>query len=500
MWTVDELFKNTVQKIPDQTAIIDARTREHYSYATVDERVDRIAAGLQAYDIAPGDRVGIALANTPAHVFTALAVQRIGAVAVPFNFRINADKLRFFVADMDPELIVYGEEIGELVADLKAELACDTFVTTGETSQSGIDQFESLHRESDPEPVSVSPDDLSVIQYSSGTTGKPSGIEITHRVGVNRVFHHIHSQRSYDRDVLLGEIPLCHTVGFHGNLLTMVATEGTYVPAPKFEPEHNLAVIDEEDITALHAVPIMFDRTLSVWRASEQYDRSLFGSVNFVTSTAAPISDELFEQFKSVINPEYLYNVYGMSEIFPPYTKINLRNHDDHRIFGFASSDNMRTVEMGSHDPTEVTPPGEEGELIIRRDTVCAFEGYWSDHDSASATIIDGWYFTGDAALETPEGYYRLTGRLDDRIKFVGENVYPENVEAALLSHPSVESVDVFGVDDDEWGEVPKALVVADSVTAEELEDHCLDSEMLEDYKRPREFEFVEDIPNSAPI
>lgn len=525
MWDVDELFRGAVEQYPDRTAVIDSESRDRYSYSEMNDIVDRIAAGLRSYGVTPGDRVALTLPNVPEHVFLALAVQRVGAVAVPFNFRVNPDKLGFFVRDSDPELMVFCEQIADAVLEQRKTLDCETFVTTADIDAAGVDSYEQLLQEPDPSAaVSVEPDDLSIIQYSSGTTGKPKGIQLTHRVGINRVFLNLHSQQPYDNDTMLGEIPLYHTIGFHANLLSMLATGGTYIPMPEFDPKKCLRLIYEEDVTALHAVPVMYKHMIhgrekmreqrqetlagTVSSLVHQFSQRVgvaeggpFASVEFVTSSAAPISDELFQDITDVIDPSYFYNTYGMSEIFPPYAKVNLRGEDDSRIFGHAeSTQGLRIVELGSDDPTTETAVGEEGELIVKQDCAGAFNGYWSDHDEASATIIDGWYFTRDAAIETDTGHYVLTGRIDDRIKFVGENVYPENIEAMLTNHPKVKMASVVGIDDEEYGEVPKATVVADGLDATELEQYCIDSDALEDFKIPREYEFVDELTDAGPI
>jgi len=525
MWNVDELFRNAVQQYPSRTAVIDAESRDRYSYSETDEIVDRIAAGLRSYGVSPGDRVTLTLPNVPEHVFLALAVQRIGAVAVPFNFRVNPDKLRFFVNDADPELLVFCEQISDGVLEQRKTLDCEKFVTTADVDAAGVDSYEQLLQEPDPSAAeSVDSDDLSIIQYSSGTTGKPKGIQLTHRVGVNRVFLNLHSQQPYDDDTMLGEIPLYHTIGFHANLLSMLATGGTYIPMPEFDPEVCLRLIYEENVTALHAVPVMFKHMIhgrekmreqrqeslggTVTSFVHQFSQRLgifeggpFASIEFVTSSGAPISEDLFQKIGDVIDPNYFYNTYGISEIFPPYSKVNLQDEDDPRIFSHAESTrDLRIVETGSNDPSSETAVGEEGELIVNEDCAGAFSGYWSDHDQASATIIDGWYFTRDAAIETEKGHYVLTGRIDDRIKFVGENVYPENIEAVLTDHPKVKMASVVGIEDEEYGEVPKAIVVADDLDATELERYCADSDALEDFKAPREYEFVDELTGAGPI
>ncbi|MBX0288588.1 class I adenylate-forming enzyme family protein [Haloarcula salinisoli] len=501
MWSVDYLFKNTVRRSPEKTAIVDPQSGDRLTYADVDSEVTDIAAGLRNIGVEKGDRVAISLPNVPKHILLALAIQRLGAVAVPFDPRVSKSKFRHFVTDSKPEVLVFGDSIEDHVLALREELTCDTFVSATEPPASDIYSYEDLKQPTDePIHVTVDPDDLSVIQYSSGTTGKPKGVEITHRVGVNRVFLHLLSQEPFDEETMLGEIPICHTIGFHANLLTVIAAGGTYIPMREINPELCLELIQREEVTMLHEIPVMYEHLLGAAQEADIDPSDCFESVEFVVSSSAPIGTDLFADIKEIIDPDYIYNTYGMSEIYPPYSKVNLRNKDDHQLFGYADTPDIRLVEIGSRDPTAEVEPGEEGEFIVRSDSPGAFDGYWSDHKDAAEEIEDGWYFSGDGCVETGSGYYKLTGRLDNRIKFVGENIYPENVESVLLTHPSVQQSSVVGVEHDEFGEVPKAFVRVDdsAVTAEELEQFCVDSDELEDHKRPREFEFVDEVPDSG--
>lgn len=504
MWTVTELFRNTVNRTPGRTALVDPVTERRFTYAEVNEEVERVAAGLRSFDVEKGDRVGTALPNTPEHVFLLLAIQRIGAVAVPFDFRVSDDKLRYFVSDADLSLLVFGAAIAEQVLALREELACDTFVTTTEADDD-VRPFDDLR--GDPKSsvtATVNPSDSSVIQYSSGTTGDPKGIEITHRGGVDRALLNVHSQRAYDEEIVLGTIPLYHTIAFHGMFLSTFATDGTYVLLPHSHLDQARDVIAREDVTVLHEAPPIYKKLLDFEGRSDERagveDRDVFESVETVAVAAAPMSEDLFAVIEREIGPEYLYNTYGMTEIFPPYTKVNLRDRDDPQIFGYAeAADGMRIVETESRDPTAEVDPGRAGELIVRQDTPGAFDGYLHDYEGTADAFEGDWYFTGDACVESEDGYYVLTGRISDRIKFIGDNIYPKNVEAVLATHPAVEDVTVVGIEDDEWGEVPKAYVTTDGdPTASELQTHCVESDALEDYKKPRAVEFVDSLPEAT--
>jgi 2-furoate---CoA ligase len=497
MYTVDKLFKSAVERSPDIDAIVDLETNTRYTYSEMDSIVDNLAAGLSRRGIETGDRVAICLRNTPEHVFLFLATQRIGAVAVPFNFRVDKKRLQYHLSDASPRIFVFDDSVAHLVREERNSLACDELISVTD-GVPGVAPFSSLLTEQAMAPNShpPAPDDLSVIQYSSGTTGQPKGIKITQRGSVGRVLLNSLGQRIYNKETMIGVMPLYHTVGLHGILLSMLATSGTYLPMSEFDPDRYVQIIGQEDVTVLHEVPTIVKEVLNA-SAAMGVD---FESVNVVTYSASSMSDDLFDQVKRDIDPAHLFNVYGLTEAYTPRTQLNLRYRDEQRLIGGSNVfHSTRVIEIGSDDPTAEVPKGREGELIIHMDSPCVFEGYWNRSEESTDAVIDDWFFSGDIVIETDNGNLTVTGRADNLIISGGENIYPEEIEDILTSHPEIRSVAVVGVPDEKWGEVPKAHVITSGqVTKDELDKYCLENDSLSDFKRPRRYEMVEQIPRNA--
>lgn len=498
MYTVDKLLQSSIERTPESVVIKDVGSGMEYTYQELNEIIDDVLEGLYHHEIRPGDRVAMCLRNSPEHVFLFLALQRLGAVPVPCNFRVNSDRLEYYLSDSDPEMFVFDKSIAEIVRNKHASLPCNDLVVVAEADMSGVKSFSALldGETKVPDNIGPTPDDLSVIQYSSGTTGQPKGIKITHRGSVGRVLLNALGQHIYHKETMIGVMPLYHTIGLHGVLLSTIATSGTYIPVTTFDPERCTHTINQESVTALHEAPTIFKRILD----SSPARKAMFESVDIVTYSGAPMNQDLFNRVKRVFDPTYLFNVYGMTEAYTPRTQLNLRDRDDPRLIGGSNVlHSTRVVEINSKDPSAVVDKGEEGELIVRMDSPSVFEGYWRATEEMSEKIKNNWYFSGDVGIKTEQDNFIVTGRTDNLIISGGENIYPEEIENALTLHPEVKSAAVVGKSDEEWGEVPIAYVTTSGeVSGEELDEYCQQSNSLADFKRPRGYEMITRIPRNA--
>lgn len=514
------LFEQAVERTPTATAVVDLSTGDRYTYRQLDRQVRRLAAGLRNRGVGHGDRVAVCLRNRPEHVMVFLATQAIGAVEVPFNFRLPREGVRYTLTDSEPALLVYGGDIAADVAALHDELSIGGYVMlTSDRSSDTIagdrssadasdthdavpefaDPFEALlESSSDASTAAVSGTDLSVIQYSSGTTGDPKGIEITHEGTVARTLVDAFGQRfRMEQEVMLGAMPLYHTVGLHGILMAMLAVSGTYVSMPQFDPERAVEAIETEGVTAFHEAPTIFKKLLD----ASTIDETDVSSVRVVTYSGAPMETTLLQRVIEEFDPEFVSNQYGCTEAYAPLSQFNLRRQGQPTETGGANLlQRTRIVELESDDPDAEVKPGTEGELIVHTEAPTTFSGYWRKPEATDESVTDGWFFTGDVAYRTPEGRTIITGRADDMIISGGENIAPSDLEDVLSEHEAVVDVGVVGVPDSEWGEIPKAYVVChDDVDVDpDLFDRwCLDSDRLPDFKRPRVYEFVEELPRN---
>jgi 2-furoate---CoA ligase len=496
-FTIPSLLRQAVDRTPEKDAIIDINSGKHYTYHELEAVVRSIANGLSERGIGHGDRVAICLKNRVEHCITFLACQELGAVPVPFNFRLKIDTIRYTLEDCDPAIFVFGDTVSEDVSTLSGSVPVDKYVHVGDNPLSFAEPFEALRSDADSAPSNaVRPDDLSVIQYSSGTTGDPKGVKIDHLSSSTRVMVNVHGQRfQIDTEKMLGVMPLYHTVGLHGIFCSMLAVSGTYICQPDFESVACVERIEEFGITAMHEAPTIYKKLVET---DEIKDHSM-ASVRVLTYSGAPMDSTLLERVKAEFDPEFLSNQYGCTEAYGPLGQPNLL--EEGSTFETGPTNLLQTtriVELDSNDPEAQVEQGVEGELIVSMKSPTVFSGYLNKPEITEASIHDGWFFTGDVAYRTTDRRTVITGRADDMIISGGENIYPVEIEEELASNPDVVDVGVVGIEDETWGEVPKAFVVCrGEIESAELDQQCMQSSTLADFKRPREYEFLEALPRN---
>lgn len=489
-----QLFTQSVARTPDTVAIVNLGSGRKFTYRELSERVYSLVAGLREHSVGREDRVAVCMGNRPESAMVFLATQFIGAVTVPFNFRVAPSGVEYHVDDSDANLLIYDELSRNAVETVADSLDCDR-VFVGEESPSGAASFDSLSAGSSSEPEIVpSSEDTSVILYSSGTTGDPKGIPLDHRATTARTLINAMGQRYYLGETLIGVMPLYHTVGLHGVLCGALGVSGTYLCMPEFDPERCVGAIPEWNVSALHEAPTIFNQYL----ATDAIDDVDVSSVRAVGYSGAPMSSDLYDRVVDTFDPDHISNLYGTTEAYGTTAYVGLEPDDDPAMTGPANLFyETRVVEIDG-TPDDVVERGTEGELIVDTDSPLAFDGYLNKPEHTAAVVVDGWFYTGDAAYETDGGNIVITGRADDMLISGGENVHPANVEDVLVSHPKIRDVGIVGVDDDNWGEIVKAFVVADDgLTAAELDDWCRDNDDLANYKRPREYEFIDELPRN---
>lgn len=490
-----QLFEQSVARTPERPAVVHLNGDEELTFEELQTRAYAVANELHERGIEPGDRVAICMANRPEHVITFVGTQLAGVVAVPFNFRVAASGVRYHLEDSDPELFFFDSISCEAVEKVADEIDLD-MVYTGEDVPEFAESFESFS-DSNPErpDVSVAHDDPSVMLYSSGTTGDPKGIPLDHECTADRWIINSLGQHYYIEETLIGVMPLYHTVGLHGILCGLLSMSGTYLCMSQFDPETAVRAIEEHQVTALHEAPTIFANMLD----SDAIEETDLSSVKAIGYSGAPMSQSIFDRTIETFEPDHIANLYGTTEVYGTLAYLDLHDIGDPTVTGPANVGiETRVVEVGTNDPTARVEPGTQGELIVNTDSSVSFEGYWNKPEATAEAIHDGWLFTGDAARLTEENQIIITGRVDDMIISGGENIHPTEVEDVLITHPAVADVGVVGHPDDEWGSIVVAYVERrGDATADELDQWCIDSDDLADYKRPREYRFVDELPRN---
>jgi 2-furoate---CoA ligase len=499
--TLGALLARAALRRPDAEAVVDGRRRR--TYAELDARATEVARGFARLGVASADRVLLVLRNRLEHVIAYWALQKLGAVAVPANFRLAANELRYVLGDSGARLALFEDSTsGPLLEAARGTATRLVFV--GEpsrvTSPASADVLmfgDLLTAWSAVVPAAPpSENDLSLILYTSGTTGRPKGVPRTHKNHYAGAMAHVIQCGYAWGERTLGVMPLYHTMGIHA-LTSMAAINGCFVCQPDWSSAGALELIASERLTALYLIPTLF------WELTHapELARTDVSSVRKLAYAGAPMLAPLTEACAKTFSPDVFVNHYGSTEIytFSIYPDVRAKPGCAGRP-GIHST--LRVVAASAErrvGPDEIAGPGVKGEIIASLKSDEAFAGYWQRPDADAKALREGWYFTGDMGWIDADGDLWVAGRVDDMIISGGENIHPVEVEDVLARHPDVKDVAVIGEPDEKWGERVVAFVVQDgALTAETLDHHCRASGDLASFKRPRRFVFVAEIPKTA--
>ncbi|OWJ55873.1 AMP-binding protein [Inquilinus limosus] len=486
-------FLASVARDPEATAIVDGPLRLTYRawYGAISATV----AALDRAGLGPGDHLVTLLQNRWEAATLHWACQLAGIIATPINWRAKADELDYCLEDSGAQALVYQDVSADAVAQSRLAPGLHR-IRVGETLEAAADEaavpFAAMiaRPAADARPRADA-EAWSIMLYTSGTTSRPKGVPRRHRAERAAGIAHV-AQNLYRRgEVTLGVMPLYHTMGVR-SLLAMAAIGGTFVCLPRYDPEKALALIERERVTTLYLVPTLYHDVVH----HPRFDATDISSVRKLGFAGASMTDGLLRTLDEAFRPELFVNHYGSSEVYT--CTIDQAAVAKPGSAGRAGLNQMvRVVRLGAASPADLAVPGEEGEIIALLAGDEAFEGYWRRPDADAKALRDGWYFTGDTGLFDADGDLFVTGRVDDMIITGGENVSPVEIESCLSLHPAVSEVAVVGLPDEKWGRIVAAFVKRrTAVAAEELDRFCRTSG-LANFKRPRRFVFVDDIPKS---
>jgi 2-furoate---CoA ligase len=480
-------FLQSVERSPHALAVVDGAQR--LTYAEWYERIQRVAAGLSVLGVKRGDHLMVVLQNRIEMATIHWACQFLGAIVTPLNWRAKPDEVEYCATDSGARAIVYEPVSADAVAASPTAARLTRIAVGG---ADGTVQYTQLLEHAPASPLlAAGCEDIALMLYTSGTTGKPKGVPRKHRAERAAALGHV-AQNLYRRgERTLGVMPLYHTMGVR-SLLAMALVDGVFVCVPKFDCAAAFRSIEEERITALYLVPTLYHDMLT-WRAEHGAD---IASVTKLGFAGAPMQDGLLKRLSETFKPELFVNHYGSSEVFT-----FAFDQDATRKAGSAGragiNTRIRVVPLGADTPDQTVAPGEEGQIVCELQGDEAFEAYWNRPDANAKSIRAGWYFTGDTGYLDPDGDLFVTGRVDDMIISGGENISPVDIESVLSLHPAVDEVAVAGLQDERWGQRVVAFVKPrGDTTAEALNDHVRQSD-LQNFKRPRDYVFVREIPKS---
>lgn len=465
------------RKTPHRTALVHDDRR--ISYAQLHDRITRLAHALRAAGIRRGDRVAYLGANHPAYLETLFASGVLGAVFVPLNPRLAAPEITYQLDDCGAQVLIHAPKQAHLVGG-----ATQVVIEVGPAYEDLL--AEACHTPLD-EPVT--PDDLCLIMYTSGTTGRPKGSVLTHaNVTWNSINVLVDLDLAADERALVCA-PLFHTAGLNMLTLPVLLKGGTCIVLEQFDPAVTLEMIASERVTFLFGVPTMYD----MMARQPGWDEADLSSLRLLACGGAPVPTSLIEVY--LRRGLTFLQGYGMTEAAPGVLFLDA----EHALTKAGSAGVphfFSDVQVRRPDGTQVGP-GELGEVLVHGPHVSP--GYWGRPEESAAVLTDGWFHSGDAARVDEDGYVTIADRIKDMYISGGENVYPAEVEDVLLTLPEVAECAVIGVPDEKWGEVGRAVVVPApgvQIDAEALLREL--TQRLAKYKVPRSVVFAASLPRTA--
>jgi acyl-CoA synthetase (AMP-forming)/AMP-acid ligase II len=481
----EQVFGQASAKL-DAVAMADGLTGRTITYGSLLEQIRQTAAGLAARGIKKGDVISLWSPNVPEWPIVFFAIVKLGAIVHTSNPVSTPDELAFQLNDGNAKMLF---TVGALADKAKAAIAESKkpieLFTIDETP--GIPSLASIAIDEDPPAVTIDPaNDLCVLPYSSGTTGLPKGVMLTHRNLVAQL-NQIDSIESVDTPALLGVLPFFHIYGMVILVMHGLMRGSTIVTMPRFEFEPFLKVLQDWPIVTAHIVPPIVV-ALGKHPAVDNYK---FPRLRFLFSGAAPLGPELTDAVEKRLNVK-IRQGYGMTEASPA-THYTVAGTERSGTAGRL----MPSIEMRMIDPEtgKDVPSGQPGEVWVRGPNV--MKGYLNNPEATARTVdADGWLHTGDIGIADDEGYLTVVDRLKELIKVKGFQVAPAELESLLLKHPQIADVAVIPVADERCGEVPKAIVVKrDSLTADEVIAYL--EPKVAHYKCVKHVAFVDAIPKS---
>ncbi len=523
--TIGDLLNRQADRFGDRDALVHVDWDLRYTWSQFREECESIARGLMALGINKGDHVALWATNYPEWVIAQFATAQIGAVLVTVNPAYRTHELEYLLSQSDAAaLMLIGnfrtsdyvgmlqEVAPELAHSSPGQLRSDKFPVlrnviyipphdgTSTAPPSGMFSWHDLRGlggEITPEALAqrqadCHPDDVICILYTSGTTGNPKGVMLTH--------HNLVANATYTKEGLLftEEDRLCIPVPFYhcfgsvlGTLCCATAAAAMVVPSEYFEPEKALVAVEKERCTAIHGVPTMFIAELE----HANFDQFDLGSLRTGIMAGSPCPIEVMRQVIDRMGCREMTVGYGLTEAAPIITLTRSDDAIERRVSTVGTAVPYVEVKIVDPDTGEEVPVGEQGELCSR--SFMNMKGYYKMPEATEAAIdADSWLHTGDLATVDADGYFKITGRSKDMIIRGGENVYPREVEEFLYTNPKVADVQVIGVPDQRFGEEIMAWVslrAGQEATEEEIMDFCRGR--IAHYKVPRYVKFVSEFP-----
>jgi acyl-CoA synthetase (AMP-forming)/AMP-acid ligase II len=489
---IGQILTNRARRDPTMEAMVDTGPGERYTYSEINFRVNRAANMLTRLGVKPGDRIALLLMNGTTFYEAYFACAKIGAVAVPLNWRLVPDELAYILADAGATVLIFDTDFAPQVRALwdgmRTPIVHWLQVLADEPMLPFASDYaaaRSTAAADEPAPGAFDDDNL-YIMYTSGTTGRPKGVVHTHATTFWALLTMITTIETRYGDRFSIVLPLFH-VGALAPLLVTVHRGGTAVLMRSFDPAGMWRITEEEKITVTLAVPAMLNFMLQVPLPPPE----AYAQLRWILSGASPVPVALMEKYRDI--GIEVHQVYGLTECCGPGCLIGPR--EAMQRIGSTGKAFLHTELRLVDDQGRDVPPGVPGEVLLRGGHI--MKEYWNNPKATAATIRDGWLCTGDVAIMDADGFVTIHDRIKDMIISGGENVYPTEIENVVLSHPGIRECAVIGMPSQRWGESPLVVAVKGdpALGADDILRHC--DGKLARYKLPKAAVFVDAIPRN---
>ena len=480
-----EILTRRAHLTPEREALVCEDVR--WTFSELNGRANRLANAMRKLGVEPGDRVAMLALNEPEYFEMLFGLGKIGAILVPINYRLAGPEMQFIISDCEPKAMVFGAEYTEIVDSIRNDIPVKDYLTLSSDPTQWAASYETVvGSASTEEPETASGgDDTWTILYTSGTTGRPKGAELTHQnffwYSVNFV-----ATLTGSGDTMLVALPLFHIGGLAA--VPMAIHRGQCIVLLKsLDPQRFLELIQEEKVTSFGSVPVLLD-FLKLVPDFEKYDWS---SVRVILVYAAPVPVTLIKEYAD--SGIAVRQLYGMTECC---TGTVLDADNALSKAGSCGRPFMHTDVRIVDDQGNDLGPEVKGEILMGGPGV--MKGYWKRPEATADTIVDGWLHSGDIARMDEDGFYYIMDRKKDMIISGGENIYPAEIEDSLLEHPKIADAAVIGYPHETWGEAVKAIIVAkpeETLTQEELIAWCQGK--IGRYKIPKAVVVTDAIPRT---
>lgn len=519
--TIGDILEENVSRWPDKDFIIYSDRNLHFTYRIFNERVNKLAKGLMHIGIKKGDHVGIWATNVPDWLTYAFATAKIGAIMVTVNTSYKIHELEYLVenADLHTLCIITGYRdsdyvgiVNELVPELKnhprGNLKSAKFPFLKNVVFMGPEKHRGMYNTPELLLLGEHLDDNELLkakkslncfevinmQYTSGTTGFPKGVMLTHHNIINNGFWIGECQKFTENERLCLPVPLFHCFGIVLGVMALITHGGTLVIQESFDPLMVLASVQKEKCTALYGVPTMFIAELN----HPMFDIFDLSSLRTGIMAGSPCPIDVMRKVIDKMNMSEVTIAYGLTESSPVMTQTRTDDPIEAKVGTVGKVLPFIEVKIVNPETGQECQPNEQGEVCCRGYSI--MKGYYKNPTATSEVIdADGWLHSGDLGVKTPDAYFKITGRIKDMIIRGGENIYPREIEEFLYGMPEIKDVQVAGVPSVKYGEQVGAFIIKKpgvSLTEEDVIDYCRGK--ISRFKIPKYVFFVEGYPMTA--